>query len=659
MSADVIFGASFVLAVGFSGWSAAIAGIRRALRRRGSGLMTRRRAAPIWAFSTTGRGSNSARLRLASLALGARRSGVTRRTPKTPITSVSAHNVQRYTFSMATSGWVSALLEAAGRVVSPIDPYLLVLYGHGSGGAERARDDNSGVGDRAQLSDLFLAAGSYTIEATTAASGDIGGYRLSIDADFAAQAPDQPVRVDARVGQPIARDWSYLPAGAAATVQSITPFGLTAAVTSDQGNATLTATASRAGDYTVTVAYTASGHTSTIATKVKILCPPRHVTTTTRTCTPLATALPAGCAVTSLNTNGYWGSNAATGRYSAYSTKAPAGCESLSESGSAAYFRFTVPDRPGRLPVRVAVDSAEPRGVPTQVFADGGNPSLTLWAESRSSLSFKAHASTHGPERLFVELDLVPGRYVAEIAPSQRVSRPNDRYRVRAIGPAPERTRADVQHVGNTGLGGAGMTLGQFLDARGSLIYGAHPEADKTRADDPFYPESVNYPWLPFTTDRCSIPPAWILHLAENAIDRAAIRLSPLAWLAAHYLLPDADEIQDHPQFGGETVQFVYGCMRHDFNWRNLHRIKHHLEYDTTAGTWNDTVRKDADTRLGTDLVALCKANQDDAPETSRHYKWELQNQRAIDRCEIAASTIRRALGAVPFSWIGSDYEYD
>ena len=38
-----------------------------------------------------------------------------------------------------------------------------------------------------------------------------------------------------------------------------------------------------------------------------------------------------------------------------------------------------------------------------------------------------------------------------------------------------------VTGLGNTGLSGAGMTLGSFLDARGSLIYGAHPNADPTR----------------------------------------------------------------------------------------------------------------------------------------------------------------------------------
>jgi len=121
-----------------------------------------------------------------------------------------------------------------------------------------------------------------------------------------------------------------------------------------------------------------------------------------------------------------------------------------------------------------------------------------------------------------------------------------------------------VTGLGNTGLSGAGMTLGSFLDARGSLIYGAHPNADPTRADDPFYPESPHcHPWLPFTTDR------------------AAALAGPLAWLAARHFLPDAEEIEDSPR---------------------------------------------------------------------------LPNRHAIGRCERAATTIRFALGAVPFAAIGYDH---
>ena len=90
---------------------------------------------------------------------------------------------------------------------------------------------------------------------------------------------------------------------------------------------------------------------------------------------------------------------------------------------------------------------------------------------------------------------------------------------------------------------------------------------------------------------------------------------------------------------------------------RNLHRIKHHYQYDTPSGTWNDAVRQDADTRLGTDLVALCNANQPGVTATSAHYTWELPNGEAVRRCKRAAAAVESALGAVPFGWIGYDHD--
>lgn len=472
---------------------------------------------------------------------------------------------------MATSGWVSVDLDTIGKgyaTIDPnvIDPYVLVLYGHGSGGAERARDDNSGNGDNAQLTDLFLASGKYTIEATTATAGDSGRYLLGVEADFAARAPEQPARIDdAKVGQAIARTWTYLPAGATAAVQSITPYGLAAKVISDQGNATLTATASRAGDYTVTVAYTASGHTSTIATTVEVSCPPWHVTITTPTCTPLATALPAGCAVTSLNTNGYWGANTAVARYSGYSTKAPAGCDSLSESGAAAYFRFTVPNRPGRLPVRIAVDSAEWRGTPSQVHFDGGQPSLTLWKDTQGSLSFQGYASTHNAEGLFFERDLAPGQYVAEVAPSRSVSSPHHRYRVTATVPTGQRQHEEVLRFGHTGNVANQLTLAEFVE---------------TRAD-----EHLDYPYLTWTSDQCTVvADEWTYWRTATPADYAANQNTG-TWVSI-------------------TLPVYRACWRHDFNWRNLSRIEHFV--DTRVDSWNQRARDDSDNQFEVDLRVVC-----------------------------------------------------
>lgn len=71
---------------------------------------------------------------------------------------------------------------------------------------------------------------------------------------------------------------------------------------------------------------------------------------------------------------------------------------------------------------------------------------------------------------------------------------------------------------------------------------------------------------------------------------------------------------------------------------------------------WNNTVREDADTRLGSDLYALCNANRHDAPEASSHYTWELPGWPAIQRCENAAEAIKSALRTVKLEWINYDH---
>ncbi|WP_419553278.1 hypothetical protein [Candidatus Poriferisodalis sp.] len=90
--------------------------------------------------------------------------------------SGSTFYARRYTFTLASSGWVSIDLEATGTGTNALDTYLVLLGGHGSGGSPQASDDDSGTGDDAQLADVFLTAGDYTIEATTATNG----YRLSL-----------------------------------------------------------------------------------------------------------------------------------------------------------------------------------------------------------------------------------------------------------------------------------------------------------------------------------------------------------------------------------------------------------------------------------------------------------------------------------------------
>ena len=544
-------------------------------------------------------------------------------------------HADRYTFTMATAGWVTIDLEGTGEGPEKLDTYLVVLYGHGSGGVERIRDDDSGGDGDAQVADVLLAAGRYTIEATTASNAAQGGYRLRVGGDFAARAPDQPSRTIATVGRQITRSWAHQPGTAKVTVQSVAPDGLDASIVSDDGLATLTASAARAGEYAVTVAYTASGHTSTRTTIIDADCPPRHIETQTRTCIPIATALPTGCTPTALHDGRIWGRRDQSGQYLLYSRSADGDCDSLTQDDKAIYYAFSLPKRlPVELELRDVINMATLRA--------GGAPSMTLWRVQSTHpvtgrvVGFEATASTSSSSGPFIGLDLAPGDYLIEIASSRPVSPAfeDSWYKLRTDLPTPERTYADVQQVGNTGLNGTGMTLGQFLDARGSLIYGAHPDADPTKATDPFYPESLDYPWLPFTTDRCSIPGADVPVIGDSILA--------------------AFNFKDRPIFDTVAVPFIYGCMRHDFNWRNLWNVEHRMDYMAghADGPWRTSTMHEANGRLGIDLRSLCEV--DGSPKEpdlgSMHFTWSIPRGGStgdtyLTQCRRKAADIEDALG--------------
>ena len=118
--------------------------------------------------------------------------------------------------------------------------------------------------------------------------------------------------------------------------------------------------------------------------------------------------------------------------------------------------------------------------------------------------------------------------------------------------------------------------------------------------------------------------------------------------------------------FDDTTVKFVYGCMGHDFNWRNFHWIHHHIDYRPEGGSWNPAVAKEANRRLKNDLEALCDANREGAPESHRHFDWEISTDAENALCKAAAKTMRTTLDAVvslgePLSFLpvlGIDYPH-
>gem|GEM_PF-4233469 len=545
----------------------------------------------------------------------------------------------RYTFTMATAGWVSVDVEGTGAGAGKLDTYLVVLYGHGSGGVERSSDDDSGGDGDARVADVLLAAGRYTIEATTASNGAVGGYRLRVQGDFAVRAPDQPSRTIATVGQQTARTWAHQPPTAAVTVQSVTPDGLDVSVVSDDGQATLTASPTRAGDYTVTVAYTASGHTSTKTTVIDADCPPRHIETDTRTCTPLATSMPTGCTPTPLHDGFVWGDFEHDDRANGYGDSAGPDCDALSQSAKAAYYRF---DLPAGLSGRFALRALNSGGTASYLFNSAGAPSMTLWRITGAhpaigtQLDFVAMSQSTRSSEPRLDLSLSAGAYVVELAPSIDVQI-NARIGLRSVLPLGADFYDDVRLVGNVGLDGDGMTLGQFLDARGT-DYVHHPDPTRRTDEDDFHdPLNPKYPWLAFWTDRCSIPRV----------------LSSL-------------NLKDYPKFGGVEVPFVYGCMRHDFNWRNLYRAEHYYDHvgENPDGPWRVETFHESNGRLGLDLVRLCNVNgspENPDPE-SPLFTWNLRRRapvgyRNITSCENTANEVKFGVGLVLLIFDSWTYE--
>ena len=95
----------------------------------------------------------------------------------------------------------------------------------------------SGTGNGVPVTDVFLAAGDYAIEATAATAGATSGYRLTVTGD---RAPGQPARTAARVVERISRTWAHQPATATAAAQSVTPSGFDAQVSTADDFASLT-----------------------------------------------------------------------------------------------------------------------------------------------------------------------------------------------------------------------------------------------------------------------------------------------------------------------------------------------------------------------------------------------------------------------------------
>ena len=510
-------------------------------------------------------------------------------------------------------------LDAAHRVAidlsSQHDTYLYLIEGRDTREGYLHRNDDIDWPSNANSQILKrLPAGTYTVEATTYRANRTGGFKVQARIVAAPALTGLATIHDIIVGQGFSTSFTYRPTAARLTT-TVDPSTLGANVTDDAGEVTITATPQLAGTYTITLKFAQPGRTDTRTITINTTCPagqaPFH--TGGGLCVA-ATPLPSGCAATALPARTpWWGRTGTAGAYSLYGSGAPTACSSLSQNSRAKYYSFTVPnDAPANgLPARITLKPLQrpsrPGQTPPALTTAGGSPSVTLWryvpAGGPNRVQQIALTTARPAADPVLTATLTAGDYLIEIAPTGTVTAGS--FDLNVWVPSPQKAHGDVQQVGNTAPGGGGMALWEFLATRGSVAKSA-----STERSDPTDPQSPTHPWLAFNADWCSVPPSWQVNLLQTIVN----------------LLPSVDVdlaqyIVQQPSFGGVTVPFYYGCLRHDFNWRNLHRVKHHFGLDTA---WNPEARLRADQRLGHDLVALCNANQRGYPEVPDTWDWTL-----------------------------------
>ena len=607
---------------------------------------------------------------------------------KHPAASTSTFRAHRYSFTLASSGWVSVDLEPTGTGRDALDTYLLLLGGHGSGGTA-LHSHNNLRGDATALDGVYLTAGDYTIEATTALPNATGGYRIAFEGDFAVQSDDLPATVTATVGQTAKARFDYLPHDAAVTVQSVSPEGLTAAVTALHGTAAVDLAPDKARTTTITLAFAASGHTSTQTLTVNASCQTGFRPSPDGTCVPLAPELDESCFqnLPEGRTNGFGRQWATTLLSDVYGSA----CTSVSVVGkAAAYFRFDLPaTETSRSSYEVQLDL----GVPTDARPFGGVPrpgipplvpefSVVVWqlgpdGTTTAAKPLKLVESQHPAGRRWLPFlaEVKSGSHVIEVAvpegtesgtpPSLRTA---NKFTAAVTTPSAPAQHVDVRHVGNTGVNGSGMTLAQFLDARGTISASASK-------DNPFEPASNSYPWLAFNSDGCTIPDNWLIkeligrylphYVAIN--DALQIVLDPelsadenlsrlLGFFRGKNLVIVGENIEQENTYGGVTVPFYFACHRHDFNWRNLHRVENAL--DRSVDSWTTESRGIADGLLFVDLARLCTMNAEIAA-TSKYFDWVMTDTRAKEQCLREAIVLPSVVQLIPMPVIDFYYPHE
>ena len=181
-----------------------------------------------------------------------------------------------YKFTLAAGARVEIALSSSE------DAYLALLAGHGSSGAVLHSNDDADEETSDSRLSVDLAAGSYTIEATTYEARTEGGFALVVDLGAGPGIDGLKESYDATVGEAFGFSFRYWPAQAKPAVRSVSQDGtvldsqdrVSLDVESSGGTASVSGSATRAGDYVVT--FGQPGRTGTDSTTINADCPQYH-----------------------------------------------------------------------------------------------------------------------------------------------------------------------------------------------------------------------------------------------------------------------------------------------------------------------------------------------------------------------------------------------
>ena len=188
---------------------------------------------------------------------------------------------KHYTFTVSLQADVTIDLTSSDQ-----DTYLYLLEGHGADGRRITHNDDGGSELNSRIT-RRLPAGDYTISASTYRTQRTGDFQVSVKAYVPLSVSGLESSYDAVGHEALSFAFTYEPAAAAVSLQSIAPSsGLALAVSGDAGAVSVSGTPTLAGDYEVTFEFTQTGRVDTRTTTVEAVCPEGHTEQSDRSCAP-------------------------------------------------------------------------------------------------------------------------------------------------------------------------------------------------------------------------------------------------------------------------------------------------------------------------------------------------------------------------------------